>query len=276
MVIVVEDRNGSVLKLWFAGWCSQSSDARVWNFCTIIIVYVLKAVVHSSMSVNTWGLRGVNEIPAEEIVKPTLSELSKPTFNLFKFLGNNLASSKNSPLSMSRTYLLGISDVEDCWSSLVLKNGNWPSCSSLASGVGDGQLNYATGGLLTVEERQYRLWYDLCDLSNLVGAETLSLGRNRCCVVGCYAGLRCTLSTTVSFVLETLYEHPSATSKRKIKFAAKVLQLWGRQFAEVARNYRARGCLNARPGNLLTTALTFSAYLCFSKPLAKCSIEIQI
>ena len=150
----------------FAAWriisiYCKSSDARFGNFCTIIIMYVLKAVVHSSMLVNTWGLRGVNEIPAEEIVKPTLSELSEPTFNLFKFLGNNLASSKNSPLSMSRTYLSGISgvkppsacwveatgrsdDVEDCWSSLELKNGNWPSCSNLASGVGDGTAGSST------------------------------------------------------------------------------------------------------------------------------------
>jgi hypothetical protein len=37
-------------------------------------VYKLKAVVHSSMLVSTWGLRCVNEIPVEEIVKPTLSE----------------------------------------------------------------------------------------------------------------------------------------------------------------------------------------------------------
>ena len=56
-------------------------------------------------------MRGVNEIPVEEIVKPTLSEESEPTFNLFKFFGNNLASSKNSPLSMSRTYMFGISGV---------------------------------------------------------------------------------------------------------------------------------------------------------------------
>ena len=75
-------------------------------------MYVLKAIVHSSMLVNTCGLRGVNEIPVEEIVKPRLSELSEPTFNLFKFLSNNFASSKNSPLSMSRTYLLGISGVK--------------------------------------------------------------------------------------------------------------------------------------------------------------------
>ena len=97
----------------------------------------------------------INEIPVEEIVKPTLSEESEPTFNLFKFFGNNLASSKNSPLSMSRTYLFGISGVNPpsacwieaigpwdevgcCWSSLELKNGNWPSCFSLSSGVGGG------------------------------------------------------------------------------------------------------------------------------------------
>ena len=207
-------------------------------------MYVLKAVVHSSMLVNTWGLHGVNEIPAEKIVKPTLSELSEPTFNLFKFLHNNLASSKNSPLSMSRTYLSGISgvklpsaywveatgrpdDVEDCWNSLELKNGIWPSCSNLASGVGNRNAGSSTTQLAVCWlpiERRYRLWYDLCDLSNLVGAGTLSLGRNRYCVVGCYAGLRGTLCTTVSFVLEALYEHPSATSRRKIKFAAKVLR----------------------------------------------------
>jgi hypothetical protein len=38
----------------------------------MINIYVLKAVVHSSMLVSTWGFHGVNEIPVEEIVKPTL------------------------------------------------------------------------------------------------------------------------------------------------------------------------------------------------------------
>jgi hypothetical protein len=43
--------------------------------CSMVNIYVmLKAVVHSSMLISTWGSRGVNEIPVEEIVKPTLSE----------------------------------------------------------------------------------------------------------------------------------------------------------------------------------------------------------
>ena len=167
----------------------KSSDARFGNFCTIIIMYVLKAVVHSL--VNTWGLRGViNEIPAEEIVKPTLSELLEPTFNLLKFLGSNFADCRGTTI---------LTVIRSVWS-----------------------------------EQFGQRWNTLAR-------------SNRCCVVGCYAGLRGTLCTTVSFVFETLYEHPSATSRRKIEFAAKVLQPWDRQFAEVTRNYRARGCLNARP-----------------------------